>query len=121
MISVLKRENKTGNVLDGWEIGGCPSSWMDGRGQGREWEVMEGKGKVRSDVWERTGKGPSFGGRTVPNIEAGRSYPQTVREALEGKRGEGEWEEGKEAKQARMHMVESLHLVVIFCLVRYRI
>ena len=38
---------------------GATEESKEGRGQRREWEVMEGKGKVRSDVWERKGRGPS--------------------------------------------------------------
>ena len=41
-------------------------------------------------------KGPSFGVRTVPNMEARSSYPQTVPDALEGKQGEVEKGKGKE-------------------------
>ena len=44
----------------------------------------------------KEGKGPSFGGRTVPNMGAGSSYLQTVRDALEGKRGEVVKGNGKE-------------------------
>ena len=42
------------------DIGATEES-RKGRGQRREWEVMGGKEKVRSDAWERKRKGPSFG------------------------------------------------------------
>ena len=50
---------------------------------------------MRSDVWERKGKGPSFESRTVPDMRTGRSYTQTVRDALEGTR---EKERGNQEK-----------------------
>ena len=42
----------------------------------------------------------------VPNMEAGSSYLQTMRDALEGKRDEGEKKKGKEAKQEWIEAVQ---------------
>ena len=47
-------------------------------------EVMEGTEKVRSDFWERTGKGPSFGGWTVPNMGSGGSTSEPCRMVFKG-------------------------------------
>ena len=68
-------------------------------GPGKEWSVREGKGKTRSGLSEKKGKGPSPGLRMVPNMGAGGSHPQTMLQEPEETGNETEREERKEEKK----------------------
>ena len=68
-------------------------------GPEKEWRTRQGKGKTRSGVSERKGKGPSPGLRMVPNMGAGGSHPQTMLQVPEETGNETEREERKEKKK----------------------
>ena len=61
--------------------------------------MRDGKGKMRSGVSEKRGKGPGPGLRMVPNMGAGGSHPQTMQRVPEETGNETEREERKEEKK----------------------